>query len=259
MLYFWVTTLGRPRACGGAPSTAPATLTLLVSAPRLRGCSAAPDLGVGRAAVGPAPAGVLPASGRREWGRAGRPHACGGAPSSATSSPLFIALDPRLRGCSPGRRQEPRAGPVGPAPAGVLRVVENAVHVDVRRPAPAGVLRAPRRTTWRTCCRPRARGGATPFPWRTASGSQRSARPTGSRPPGRPRIATARQGKPRAWGSVVGGGVGRVAGPAGPLSGQFVVRGGPEPFGASPDHVDLPAPPAVELEFFHHFSINSFG
>ncbi len=149
----------RPRACGGAPRDHRGWLRGEVSAPRLRGCSEGRDLISPQRRVGPAPAGVLRPGARARGGPAGRPRACGGAPAPAVRVTITSPSAPRLRGCSAPAAAATATPSVGPAPAGVLRLVRD--HPASRSGRPRACGGAPQS---RSCSRdsersaPRLRG-----------------------------------------------------------------------------------------------------
>ncbi len=130
--------VGRPRACGGAPTLIRVAVDLLMSAPRLRGCSPGRPRPRPGDHVGPAPAGVLRPRTHLCECRLRRPRACGGAPAIWQHQIGQHLSAPRLRGCSAGRGVAPGLPAVGPAPAGVLPGRSSGRPRPARRPRACG-------------------------------------------------------------------------------------------------------------------------
>ncbi len=112
---------GRPRTCGGVPRRGGDDGADVVSAPHLRGCSAARGRRRRRCRVGPAPAGVFPAGPPVPARRGCRPRTCGGVPGQVVRIGRGLESAPHLRGCSRPLRHAVLGRVVGPAPAGVFR------------------------------------------------------------------------------------------------------------------------------------------
>ncbi|SIS12120.1 hypothetical protein SAMN05421833_12928 [Microbispora rosea] len=130
----------RPRARGDAPWQGGYVTAFGASAPRPRGCSARRVLVAAVADVGPAPAGMLPASRPISRCCVGRPRARGDAPRAIARNTPEEMSAPRRRGCS-----------------AVVTVLRGLVEVG---PAPARTLPGCASSKSAGACRPRARGDA---------------------------------------------------------------------------------------------------
>ncbi len=93
----------RPRACGDGPRHHHSVAGEAASAPRLRGWSVEQPVEDLARSVGPAPAGMVPASPSRPSRRWSRPRACGDGPWAMADAATAATSAPRLRGWSSWR------------------------------------------------------------------------------------------------------------------------------------------------------------
>ena len=214
----------RPRARGGGPLLGLDHGPAQASSPRPRGWSLQVRAHAAADVVVPAPAGVVPASGRRRRSATGRPRARGGGPPSPRGGGRERLSSPRPRGWSPPLQAGAESQRVVPAPAGVVPRTARASPARSGRPRARGggpgeaVIVYPEDVS-----SPRPRGWSLPDRWPPRSGQVVPA-PAGVVPsrstgacawrsvvpapagvvPGRPRRAARRGCRPRARGGGPG-------------------------------------------------------
>ncbi len=128
----------RPRTRGDAPLDRVARELTVQSAPHPRGCSRAYEGRRQREAVGPAPAGMLPAPRPRQTCLSRRPRTRGDAPSPSPAPGRGRGSAPHPRGCSLPWEPEGPTPTVGPAPAGMLLRVPRSIRPLPGRPRTRG-------------------------------------------------------------------------------------------------------------------------
>ena len=128
----------RPRVCGGRPYGTDMAGAVALSAPRMRGSSLLHPAHRPVHAVGPAYAGVVPATPPPQGSRGRRPRVCGGRPVATGSGRFHWKSAPRMRGSSLVTPDDLATAAVGPAYAGVVRTRGRGARSRVGRPRVCG-------------------------------------------------------------------------------------------------------------------------